>query len=319
MSERDSRIDPDLRKKIEAERWFHSIDFGEFSVSSYLPTYGFPPNRHLFSAFRYLSEISLEGQRCLDIGTFDGLTAFVLDRKGAARVDGTCQYDLPRFRLAREVLGADRVFYHPKTQLEDLMDLFGEAQFDLIVVSATLHQLTLPQECLFICRRLLKRNGLFILEAATFKDPTPALYLNPELDHPVVGNPTVWIPTDSAMKGMLRLASFDPLSCTDVVVGTSGTRIRSRTTILSKAVAPRDVRGRTKGLADIHDKAQFTGRIDYRSLARPDLPESSIRYSGPTGLRPAHAQDEVPDVPLQPRWNPPSTAKGASAESASAD
>lgn len=140
------------------------------------------------------------------------MTAFVLDRLGAARVVATCQYDLNRFRLAREALAASRVEYLPQTQLEDMLGHMGGAVFDLVVVSAALHHLTSPQEGLFVARRLLRRNGLFLLEAAVLPGDEPALYLNSELTDPVIGSPTVWLPTIRALEGMLKLASFVPLS-----------------------------------------------------------------------------------------------------------
>jgi hypothetical protein len=55
------------------------------------------------------------------------------------------------------------------------------------------------------------------------------------------------------------------------------------------------------------EEALFTGRIDFRALARPDLPTSTIAYFGPEGMRPQHRLDEIPRVPLQPRWVPPDT------------
>jgi 2-polyprenyl-3-methyl-5-hydroxy-6-metoxy-1,4-benzoquinol methylase len=191
-------VSAELRAQIEAwKSWFHAIDFGDFSVSSFVGSQDDPPNSHLYPVFRFLSEISVSGMRCMDMGTFDGLTAFVLHRMGAARIDATCQYNLTRFKLAKKGLNANRVIYHPGTQLEDLLEKFGEAAFDLIVVSLALHHLTSPEEALITCRRLLKQSGLFVLQAIAFKDDAPALFLNTELDVPVSGIPTIWIPTEA--------------------------------------------------------------------------------------------------------------------------
>lgn len=303
-------IDAELRAKLEAEKWFHAINFGDFSVQSSIYPPDRPPNCHLFPAFRLFSEISLEGHRCLDMGTFDGMTAFVLDQMGARQIDATCQYDLRRFRLAHEALAADRVIYHPKVQLEDLIGRFGEAAFDLVIMSVALHHVMLPLEALFICRQLLRRDGLFLLEAIAFESPEPTVYLNTELSDPVFGPLSIWIPTDAGLDGMLRLSSFDPLTRTDIPVPAEskmggGGRQVIRSTILSKAALPANVRGRTAKLKDIHERKPWTGRIDYRALERPDWPESSIRYSGPEGPRPIDVRSFAPATPLQPRWTAP--------------
>ncbi len=312
-------INPALRKRIEAQKWFHAIDFGEFSVPSFVARPGVPPNGHLYPAFQFFSEMSLAEHRCLDMGTFDGLTAFVLDRMGAGRVDATCQHDLKRFRLAKEALQADRVVYHPQTQIEELIDRFGEGSFDLVVLTVALHHLMLPQEGLFICRRLLKRNGLFVPEAGVFADPEPVVYLNPELEHPIYGCPTVWIPSATGLEGMLRLAGFDQLARIDLGVPkehvTDKTSIRMTT--LNRAVRPADIRGRSEKLADIQEKAKWTGRIDYRALSADEWPESSISYTGPEGQRSLDVQKHITEAPLQPRWSPPESLATASSQPAS--
>ncbi len=306
-------MDSVLRKQIEAQKWFHAIDFGEFSV----PSYRYPagrPNNLLLPAFQFFTEISLPGMRCLDMGTFDGLAAFVLDRMGAGRIEATCQHDRRQFRLAKDALKADRVVYHPKVEIEDLIDRFGEGSFDLVLVSLALHYLMLPQEGLFICRRLLKRNGLFVLAAGVFSNPQPALFLNTELENPVGGIPTTWIPSDVALEGMLRLASFDPIARIDISRPNTPMK-RMYTTIVSRAVSPADVRGRSEKLVAIHSTEKSTGRISFPALSRPDWPVSPIKYSGPEGHRMLDINTHISKTPLQPRWTPPSAAAGASAAS----
>lgn len=304
-------MDQQLRKQLESQKWFHAIDFGEFAVPSYIyPSPNVPPNSHLFPTFRFLDEMSLQDMRCLDMGTFDGMTAFVIDRMGAGRVDATCQHDLLRFRLAREALGADRVVYHPGTQIEDLLEKFGEGSFDLVIVSVALHHLLLPLEGLFICRRLLKRNGIFLLEAIAFEGGEPAVHLSSEMADPVFGPHSAWTPTDAALIGMLRLASFEHIARTDlpvsndrgdIHVGGGGRRV-IRTTTLNVAVPPSEVSARSPRLAAIHDEKKWTGRIDYRALSDPEWPSSTIGYKGPAGVRTIDVQKFVPHTPLQPKW-----------------
>jgi 2-polyprenyl-3-methyl-5-hydroxy-6-metoxy-1,4-benzoquinol methylase len=290
-------VDVDLQAQIQAwTNWFHAFDFGDFSVGTEVGPADEPPNSHLYPTFRSLTEISVGGMRCMDLGTYDGLTAFVLNHMGAARVDATCQYNLTRFKLAKKALRANRVIYHPGTQLEDLLDKFGEASFDLIVLSMTLHHLSSPQEGLFTCRRLLKQSGLFVLHAIAFRDDSPALLLNTELAQPVSGVPSFWIPSDTALIGMLKLASFDPLARTDLPHRPGSPPTISVNTV-NRAVAPKEVAHRPEKLAAIQDKAQWTGRIDYRALSDPTRPTSPILYSGPTGYRSMEIRTFKPPFP----------------------
>ena len=297
-------VDVDLQAQIQAwKNWFHAIDFGGFSVDSSVGSPDEPPNSHLYPTFRFLKEISVAGARCMDLGTYDGLTAFVLNHMGAARVDATCQYNLTRFKLAKKALQANRVIYHPGTQLEDLLDKFGEASFDLIVLSMTLHHLSSPQEGIFTCRRLLKQSGLFVLHAVAFKDDSPALLLNTELAQPVSGVPTFWIPSDTALIGMLRLASFESLARTDLPYRPGVPPTISVNTV-NRAVSPKEVAGRSEKLAAIQDKAQWTGRIDYQALSDPARPTSNILYSGPTGYRSLDIRSFRPPIPSASQRQP---------------
>lgn len=297
-------MDFKLRKQIEAQKWFHALDFGDFTVPSYRYPAPTRPNNLLLPVFQFFSEISLPGMRCLDMGTFDGMAAFVLDRMGAGRIEATCQHDRKQFRLAHEALKADRVVYHPKVEAEDLIDRFGEGSFDMVLVSLALHYFMLPQEGLFICRRLLKRNGLFVLAAGVFQNRLPVMFLNTEVEHPVGGIPTTWIPSDTGLEGMLRLACFDQLARIDIARPRTPMN-RMYTTIVSKAVSPDDVRGRSQKLVSIHDTDKTTGRVSFPAFKRADWPVSSISYNGPPGRRQLDISTHVDNTPLQPRWTRP--------------
>jgi hypothetical protein len=72
-------------------------------------------------------------------------------------------------------------------------------------------------------------------------------------------------------------------------------------TILSRAVVPVAIGSRSKKLAAIQDKAQWTGRIDYKALSDPDRPASTIVYSGPAGYRPLDIHVFKPPLPSASR------------------
>lgn len=300
-----------IAERLAAERWFHAFDFGDVAVESAFHG-DRRPNVHLYPVFEFLSEIDLTGLRCCDLGTYDGMTTFVMERMGAAEAVGLCQHDLKRFRLAKEALAADRVTYYPKRQAEEMLDIFGERSFDVIVVSATLHHFTNPQELLFICRRLLKRGGYFILEASVLPGDEPVQHLNTESSKPIWGNPTVWMPTLPCLRGMLKLAAFDAVAEMELTGVAGGyDHAPRRITHLVRAVRPTEVTGRTQKLADVHDKAKWTGRIHFRDLENDQSEPSAAVFRGRTGLRRMNGWLHPTTAPLQPAWNDPRPGRDA--------
>src|SRR5688572_5897091 len=77
-----------LEELIRSERWFHAIDFGSVSSGGRFPA-ATPPNYTLYGVFELLRAVSVAGHTAIDIGTMDGLTAFVLKTLGARRVIAT--------------------------------------------------------------------------------------------------------------------------------------------------------------------------------------------------------------------------------------
>ncbi len=83
----------DLRAQVAALRWYHTIDLGNGVVTP-----------GLYDTQRECGQVplpaSLEGKRCLDVGTADGFWAFEMERRGAAEVvaldiDDAGDYDWP--------------------------------------------------------------------------------------------------------------------------------------------------------------------------------------------------------------------------------
>lgn len=72
----------DLAAAVAGYGWYHTIELGEGVVTS-----GMFDHRRALD--RYMIPRSLEGMRCLDVGTMDGFWAFELERRGAAEVVAT--------------------------------------------------------------------------------------------------------------------------------------------------------------------------------------------------------------------------------------
>ena len=82
----------DLRAEIEAHQWYHT-----FELAPGVQTPGWFDLRD--TATRIPFPASLEGKRCLDVGTFDGFWAFEMERRGgtvvAIDVIDPLQWDWP--------------------------------------------------------------------------------------------------------------------------------------------------------------------------------------------------------------------------------
>ena len=76
-----------LLHRAEGHGWLHAIDFGNCQSPGRFAT-GTPQNRTLFGVMDMLNQVDLTGLNCLDIGTADGLIAFNMATRGAARVRG---------------------------------------------------------------------------------------------------------------------------------------------------------------------------------------------------------------------------------------
>src|SRR5690348_18425354 len=92
-------------RAIKRRRFFHDMEIAGIRTGSWVYGDTLPPNYHLFPAFEFLADMSLSRARCLDIGTYDGMTAFVMASLGAKTVDATCQFNLKRFRLIHSLGG----------------------------------------------------------------------------------------------------------------------------------------------------------------------------------------------------------------------
>jgi tRNA (mo5U34)-methyltransferase len=70
---------PDLRRRIAEHRWYHTIE-----LAPGVTTPGWFDTRPAVSAVRFPDR--LDGQRGLDVGTFDGFWAFEMERRAAGEV-----------------------------------------------------------------------------------------------------------------------------------------------------------------------------------------------------------------------------------------
>lgn len=198
----------DLRQRVAALRWYHTIDLGHGVVT---PGVDNTPLR----LARLDLPASLAGRTVLDIGAWDGFFSFEAERRGASRVVATDQYawhglgwgtgqGKAGFELARRALGS---------KVEDVdidvMDLSVErlGTFDVVFLLGVLYHLKHP--LLALERIAALSRQLLILETVVdmvgLRRPAAAFYPGTELN----ADPTNWWgPNVPAVEGMLRTAGF---------------------------------------------------------------------------------------------------------------
>jgi 2-polyprenyl-3-methyl-5-hydroxy-6-metoxy-1,4-benzoquinol methylase len=264
-------LPPEELARLAADfTWFHAIDCGSFQTSGRFEP-GTPQNGTLYGAFDLIHEMDLRGQTCLDIGTADGLLGFGMKTLGAEKVVAADTYRLKSFLLARAALKLD-IEYHPHLQIKDLPGAFAPASFDLIACAGIIYHMLNPLSALLVCRRLVKEGGLFILETAfapECKDAAmifnPVAQLNPE-------KYTYWLPSRTALEGMMRMASFE-------VVAVRTIRDLPRITVLGRAVAPNNISGRTPMQKRMHEVDYCDHEFRLADLFANPRAESSIKMN----------------------------------------
>jgi tRNA (mo5U34)-methyltransferase len=197
--------DDELRRRVDAIRWFHSIE-----LRPGLVTPGHDDTRARVDLLRLPER--LDGLEVLDVGAWDGFFSFEAERRGAARVvaadsfawDGTNWSTKEGFELARQALGS-RV----EDADVDVMDLDPAAlgTFDLVLCLGVLYHLRDPLAGLE--RVASVTRGRLVLEThvdCTYtRRPAAAFYPSHELRM----DPTNWWgPNPEAVVGMLRAVGF---------------------------------------------------------------------------------------------------------------
>jgi tRNA (mo5U34)-methyltransferase len=169
----------ELRRRVAAHDWWHTIELAPGVV-----TPGWWDLRP--TAERLPWPGSLEGPRCLDVGTMDGFWAFELERRGAAEVHAVDLVDPARqdapyherlgrrptpasalhgvtFRTAAELLGS-RVVYHDRNVYD--LDPADLGRFDLVVAGYLLQMVRDPLRALEALRGVC-RGWLLLLDTVS--------------------------------------------------------------------------------------------------------------------------------------------------------
>jgi tRNA (mo5U34)-methyltransferase len=212
-----------LRQQVEARAWYHTIELapglvtpGWFDTREVLPTLPIPTD--------------LSGQRCLDVGTFDGFWAFEMERRGAAEVlavdvlDPT-RWDWPAnaspeaireissmkgrgegFEIAAEALGS--TVKRLELSVYDL-DPDEHGTFDFVYVGSLLLHLRDPMRAVDRIRSVCRGTVLFV-DAVDF-ELSWLFRKRPVTSFDGNGRPWWWKPNTAAFARYLESGSLEVL------------------------------------------------------------------------------------------------------------
>lgn len=232
---------PSLAERAGTLRWYHTLELGEGVVTAgYVDTRAAPAR---------LPFPSLQGRRCLDIGTMNGFWAFELERRGASEVvgidvDDTRQWDWPArtrlldpdetytdagnsvnargtFTLAKEALGS-RVERRELNVYDLSSDRVGE--FDFVFMGSILLHLRDPVKALERAREVCRGEGL-IFEAFDFT----GTMLSPRVPRASLDGTRVWwwMPNLTALRRMIESAGWEVIDRSPIVFVPAGRGFRT--------------------------------------------------------------------------------------------
>ena len=116
-----------------------------------------------------IKNMDVLGQRCLDIGTQEGVVSTVLAQAGARKVVAYDRLNLSdRISLVQEAYGVD-FDYHHSCQLSELpsrLEGTGDVPFDIVIFAGVLYHMIDPLSGMALARSFLRNNGLMLLETS---------------------------------------------------------------------------------------------------------------------------------------------------------
>jgi 2-polyprenyl-3-methyl-5-hydroxy-6-metoxy-1,4-benzoquinol methylase len=272
-------------------RWYHALEFGRAQTRGRFDEKT-PPNMTLFGVMDLLKHIDVDNMRCLDVGPAHGLISFGLALQGAeVTATNIGAGKPPQIALAEAIYGVD-IDYRHGVALADAGREFEPGTFDLIVCAGVMYHLLNPADAFFRLRPLLKRDGLLLLETVYAKDrDEPVLQLNSESEKAFPQVTTYFLPSESALLGLAKLACFEPLA----------TRVSqpARYTVLCRATLPDDIPERTDMCRSMHDHGFEDPSFNLGEL-KAQTTVSPILYTGPGGSETIDVNRYTPDFPSHP-------------------
>ncbi len=215
--------DPNRARAFLEQYWYYAI---ELAPGVTTPGQRFP---NVALTRDLLSRVDLEGARCLDIGTMEGLVPVLLKRQGAADVVAVDGLDFSdKVACVKAAYGADFA-YLPNIMSGSLLRALDERYageitrhryaggiepqrgFDVVVCSGVLYHVFSPFHVLASARSALRPGGLMIVETAALPLDAYMMQYNFAGTGYVLGPSDTWFPTVPLIDHFLRFLKLIPL------------------------------------------------------------------------------------------------------------
>ncbi len=199
----------------EVPFWYSTIELapGIFSPGLNIPS--------VASTRTALKAIPLDGLKCLDVGTVEGVVPVLMTRRGAQdvvaydRIDWSRKVDFVKMCYGadyRYITGMNYADFQAKALRLDVHP------FDLIVFSGVLYHMFDPLGGLLRTRSMVRQGGLVIIETSALANDVMAIFFNAEAW--IIPPPNYFVPSVACLEYLLRLCRLEPL---DVIhAGRSG-------------------------------------------------------------------------------------------------
>ena len=151
--------DEEALAKVQSHRWFHAYELLPGIVT---------PGAHKTLPREWLTSVwgldeDLSGKTALDIGALDGPYSFEMERRGAQVTSVDIQSpNVTGYNIAKEVLGSRAEYI--QGNVYDLAELLKGRTFDVITYFGVWYHLKHPVRALEQIHRVLKPDGLLLLE-----------------------------------------------------------------------------------------------------------------------------------------------------------
>ncbi|MGP0082773.1 MAG: DUF1698 domain-containing protein [Steroidobacteraceae bacterium] len=197
----------DLRRHVEALKWFHQIDFGNGLISPG----GISRSKIEQCSTIVFGRVDVTGKSVLDIGCWDGAYSIEAAKRGASRVLATDHWVWHHHPDARKCFDLARVHLAPALEVMDIdvpdISLERLGKFDVVLFMGVFYHLRHPFEALECAAKLASECLIVetrLLQTLTRK-PIMRFYPGSELDD----DPTSWwAPNRACVEAMLRDLGF---------------------------------------------------------------------------------------------------------------
>lgn len=196
----------ELRERIQALNWIHTIDLGHGLVTPG----AWPPSPLIRKA---LDGIDFTGKKVLDIGCWDGLWSFEAERRGAGEVVATDSIsqrphrEQPTFALAHQLLKS-RVRYYPDLSVYRIPEL-GVRDFDIVLFCGVYYHLKHPLLALAKLREVMKDGAVLVIEGEVIHGCRRCFAEFCYRDSYAGDRSTWWVPSTRCLREWVECSYFE--------------------------------------------------------------------------------------------------------------